>query len=100
MVILFQVLRGVFYFSTLLLGVFLVRWDIIFGVEIFKVLKEVVMPWYLILCGVMVGYLISMIWTGKIPWSGELLIKESILKKSFIIGVGVGLLLALSYIIF
>lgn len=48
----------------------------------------------------MVGYLVAMIWSGKMPWSGELLIKENILKKSFIIGVGVGLLLAFSYILF
>lgn len=100
MSILFQVLRGLFYFFTFLMGVLLVRGDIIFWTEIFKVIKEIFMPWYLIFCGIMVGYLIALLWQGKTPWSGDLVIKETIFKKSFIVGVGIGLVLAVCYILF
>lgn len=82
------------------MGGLLVRGDVIFWTEIFKVLKEVLMPGYLVFCGIMVGYLIAVIWQWKTPWSGELIIKESIFKKSFIIGIGVGLILAVCYVIF
>ncbi len=46
------------------------------------------------------GYLIALLWQGKTPGAGELVIKETIFKKSFIIGVGIGLVLAVCYIFF
>ena len=57
------------------------------------------MPGYLLLCGVMVGYLVSLIWAGKDTEDTAAGIKEQILKTSFIIGIVVGILLALGYII-
>lgn len=57
------------------------------------------MPAYLLLCGVMIGYLISLIWAGKDPEALATSIKEQILKKSFIIGIAVGMILAVGYII-
>lgn len=57
------------------------------------------MPGYLLLCGVMVGYLVSLIWAGKDTEDTAVSIKEQILKTSFIIGIVVGILLALGYII-
>jgi hypothetical protein len=48
----------------------------------------------------MVGYLIALLWQGKTPGSGDLVIKETIFKKSFIVGVGIGLVLAVCYILF
>lgn len=57
------------------------------------------MPAYLLLCGVMIGYLISLIWAGKDPEPLATSIKEQILKKSFIIGIAVGMILAVGYII-
>jgi hypothetical protein len=54
MAILFQVLRGGFYFLTLIMGVFLLRGEIIFGENTSKILMLILMPGYLLLCGVMV----------------------------------------------
>ena len=99
MVILFQVLRGGFYFLTLIMGVFLLRGEIIFGENTSKILMLILMPGYLLLCGVMVWYLISIIWAGKDTEDTALSVKEQILKTSFIIGIVVGILLALGYII-
>lgn len=98
MSILFQVLRWAFYFMTFLLGSFLLRGELLLGADIFSKVKIVFMPGYLLFCGVMVGYVIALIWSGKdtTAWADQL--KEEILKKSFIIGIVVGLILAMSYI--
>lgn len=99
MAILFQVLRGGFYFLTLIMWVFLLRWELIFGDNVAKMLMMFLMPGYLLLCGVMVWYLVSLIWAGKDTEDTVASIKEQILKTSFIIGIVVGILLALGYII-
>lgn len=85
---------------TLVMGIFLLRGEIIFGQSLFSVLKEVLMPGYLLLCGIMVGYLISVIWQGKAAQGRELSFQEASLRSSFLIGIGVGLLLALGYVFF
>lgn len=99
MAILFQVLRGGFYFFSLLMGIFLLRGDVIFGAEFAKILTMLLMPAYLLMCGVMIGHLISLVWAGKDSHDQASEIKEQILKTSFIIGIIVGMLLALGYII-
>lgn len=85
---------------TLVMGIFLLRGEIIFGQSLFSVLKEVLMPGYLLLCGIMVGYLISVIWQGKAAQGRKLSFQEASLRTSFLIGIGVGLLLALGYVFF
>lgn len=99
MIIFFQVLQGFFYFFTLVIWALLLRGEIMFGSEIFKVIKEVLMPGYLIFCGIMIGYIIAAIWKNKS--SGNTVpSQERIFKKSFIIGILMGLVLALSYTLF
>lgn len=46
----------------------------------------------------MVGYLISLIWAGKSIDAQMSDVKENILKKSFLIGIIVGLALAMLFI--
>lgn len=83
---------------TFILGAFLLRWELLLGGDVFPKIKIVFMPGYLLFCGVMVGYIIALIWSGKdISVSAEQL-KEEILKKCFIIGIVIGLILAMSYI--
>ena len=78
MAILFQILRRVFYFTTLIMGVFLIRWELFFGE-------------YLITT-------IALIWAGKSIDAQMSEVKENILKKSFLIGIIVGLALAMLFI--
>jgi len=59
---------------------------VIFGDNVAKMLMMFLMPGYLLLCGVMVGYLVSLIWAGKDTEDTAASIKEQILKTSFIIG--------------
>lgn len=61
-------------------------------------MKLILMPGYLVFCGIMIGYLIALIWAGKDSAALATQVKEQILKKSFIIGVVIGLILAMSYI--
>lgn len=58
------------------------------------------MPAYLILCGIMIWYLIAVIWKGRLPQSWEEYIKEKVFSKSFIFGIIIGLFLAFSYLFF
>jgi hypothetical protein len=58
----------------------------------------ILMPGYLLFCGCMVGYLISLIWAGKSIDAQMSDVKENILKKSFLIGIIVGLALAMLFI--
>lgn len=98
MAILFQILRRVFYFTTLIMGVFLIRWELFFGEYLFTTIGMILMPGYLLFCGCMVGYLISLIWAGKNIDAQMSEVKENILKKSFLIGIIVGLALAMLFI--
>ena len=98
MTILFQILRRVFYFTTLIMGVFLIRWELFFGEYLFTTIGMFLMPGYLLFCGCMVGYLISLIWAGKSIDAQMSEVKENILKKSFLIGIIVGLALAMLFI--
>lgn len=83
---------------TFVLGAFLLRGELLLGADIFSKVKIIFMPGYLLFCGVMVGYIIALIWSGKdISVSAEQ-VKEEILKKCFIIGIVIGLILAMSYI--
>ena len=57
------------------------------------------MPGYLVFCWLMIGNLIAVIRQGKNPSTYDLNIEQSILNKSFIIWVVIGIILALCYII-
>ena len=98
MAILFQILRRVFYFTTLIMGVFLIRWELFFWEYLFTTIGMILMPGYLLFCGCMVGHLISLIWAGKSIDAQMSEVKENILKKSFLIGIIVGLALAMLFI--
>ena len=98
MAILFQILRRVFYFTTLIMGVFLIRWELFFWEYLFTTIWMILMSGYLLFCGCMVGYLISLIWAGKSIDAQMSEVKENILKKSFLIGIIVGLALAMLFI--
>jgi hypothetical protein len=98
MAVLFQVLRWFFYCFTVIMGILLVRWDIILWEGAFWIVKEIAMPWYLVFCWLMIGNLIGIIWQWKNPSTYDLNLEQSILNKSFIIGVVIGIVLALCYI--
>ena len=81
------------------MGILLVRGDIILWEGGFNIVKELVMPWYLVFCWIMIGYLIAIVWQWKDPSTYDLSIQERILNKSFIIGIVIWIILALVYVL-
>ncbi len=81
------------------MGILLVRGDIILWEWAFNIVKEIVMPGYLVFCWIMIGYLIAIVWQGKNPASYDLTVQGKILNKSFIIGVVIWIVLALVYVL-
>jgi hypothetical protein len=94
--ILLEVLKGVFFFLSIVVGLFFLRWDTLIAKEYYVIVKQILMPWYLLFCWVMIGYIISRVWVW---YDDERDDKTKIFTKSFIIGISIGVVLALLYII-
>ncbi len=88
--IFFEILKWFFFFLTIIIGLFFLRWEILLSGNIYEIIKTFIMPWYLIFCGLMIGYLIANIQAKNND-------DTSIYTKSFIIGITIGLVLSLSY---
>lgn len=96
MSILFEVLKGVFFFLTVIIALFFLRGEVVIGVEYYETVKQILMPGYLLFCGMMLGYIIAQLRGGNKENIGE---KNQILVKSFMIGLGTGLFLAITYMV-
>jgi uncharacterized membrane protein len=90
MKIFFEILKWFFFFFTIIVGIFFLRWHILLSNHIHELIKTFIMPWYLIFCGLMIGYLIANIRSRNED-------STNIYTKSFIIGIIIGILLSLSY---
>jgi len=94
---LFKVLRWFFYFLTFVTGVVYLRGEFLFG-ENFELIKSILVPWYLVFCGLMMGYLIATFWVGREKYKEEI-DKERIATRSFLIGSICWIIFALTYIL-
>ncbi|MFZ2150856.1 MAG: hypothetical protein WAZ12_03960 [Candidatus Absconditicoccaceae bacterium] len=97
MYVFFEVIKGIFLFFTVMVGILFLRGNIILGENSFWIAKQVIMPGYLIFCGLIIGYLIAHIWIGN-DLDETNLLKNKIYVKSFIIGIILGIVLAITYI--
>lgn len=88
---LFQILRWFFYFFTVLVWLFFLRWDLFFSEWVYSILKTCIMPLYFILIWLIIWSLISQI---QDKWDSN----PQIYTKWFIIGIIIWLILALTYI--
>ncbi|MCF7834977.1 hypothetical protein K9M48_02885 [Candidatus Gracilibacteria bacterium] len=97
MYIFFEAIKGIFLLLTILIGVLFLRGNILLGEETFVLAKQIAMPGYMVFCGLIIGYLIAHIRIGNEleENSGE---KNKIYIKSFIIGIIIGFILAISYV--
>lgn len=91
---LFEVIKWFFFFLTVVVGLFLLRWSVIFGPEYFLLIKQLLMPGYLVFCGTMFGYIVVRIQLG---YEEDHPHKDKIYARSFIIGVVLGVALAILY---
>lgn len=96
MSVLFEILKVVFFFFTMLVGLFFVRWDIIIAAEYYQITKQFLMPAYLVFCGIMFGYILFRV---TLWYDEENPNKHKIQIRSYIIGISVGVILAVLYIL-
>jgi len=94
---LFKVLRWFFYFLTIVTWVVYVRGEVLFEGN-FELIKSILIPWYLVFCGLMMWYLIATFWVGREKYKEEIN-KERIATRSFLIGSILWIAFALIYIL-
>ncbi len=86
----FEILKWFFFFLTIIVALFFLRWEILFSNNIYEIVKSFIMPWYLIFCGLMIWYLIAHIRSKEDD-------SKTVYTKSFIAGIAIGIILSLSY---
>lgn len=97
MKIFFEAIKWIFFFLSIAVGIFFLRWDILFNADSYEIIKQVIMPWYLLFTGIIIGYIIYQFKDNKktIFESSE----NKRLIKTFLVGTGIGIILAILYII-
>jgi hypothetical protein len=95
--IFFKILRGFFLFLTIIVGIVYLRGGVLFSPQNFTLIKTILVPGYLIFCGLIIGYLIATLWAGRSSYE-DFDDKEKIAIKSFIIGIVAGIILAILYL--
>ena len=94
---LFKVLRWFFYFLTIVTWVVYMRGEVLFEWN-FELIKSIIVPWYLVFCGLMLWYLIATFRVGREKYKEDIN-KERIATRSFLIGSICWLAFALTYIL-
>lgn len=94
---LFKVLRWFFYFLTIVAGVVYMRGEVLFEWN-YELIKSIVVPWYLVFCGLMLWYLVATFWVGREKYKEEI-DKERIATRSFLIWSVFWIIFALIYIL-
>jgi len=94
---LFKVLRWFFYFLTIVTGIVYMRGEVLFEWN-YELIKSIVIPGYLVFCGLMLGYLIATFWVGNEKYDNEI-DKERIATRSFLIWSIFWIVFALIYIL-
>ena len=94
MVIFFEVIKGIFFFLSVLVWLVVLRWDILFSVSVFEMIKLILIPWYLIFCGLMIGYLGVYVFGIN---HDE--ISHKFYVRSFVVGLLIGFIFAVLYVL-
>lgn len=97
MIILYEIIKIVFLLLTVLIAIFFLRGNYILPDQTFSFVGEILLPLYLLLCGVMVGYIVAQVMLAK---GDETTLPSRIYVKSFTIGIIIGIISALLYIFF
>ena len=94
---LFKVLRWFFYFLTIITGIVYLRGEVLFDGN-YELIKSIVVPGYLVFCGLMLWYLIATFRVGNERYREEI-DKERIATRSFLIWSILWIIFALIYIL-
>lgn len=91
---LFEIIKWIFFFLTIVVGLFLLRGSVIFGPEYLLLIKQMLMPGYLVFCWTMFGYIVARI---QLWYEEDHPHKNRIYVRSFIFGIILWILLAVIY---
>ncbi len=95
MKILFELIKWFFLFMSISIGIFFARGKILFSPKSFTLIKQFLVPGYLIFCWLMIGYLFTLLYDN----TDDIEQLYKIYVKFFIVGLIIGLVLAIAYII-
>lgn len=91
-----EVCKGIFFFLTMVVGLIFLRWENIMNENTLVVVKDILMPWYMIFSGIMLWYLL---WHIQLWYEEDKTQSTKIYTKFFLIGISIGILLGIVYII-
>ena len=74
------------------------RGEVLFDERGFELIKSILIPGYLVFCGLMLWYLIATFWVGREKYKEEIN-RERIATRSFLIGSICWIVFALIYIL-
>lgn len=94
MVIFYEIIKIIFLIFTILVGLFYAKWDAVFDTKSYQTTQQIMMPWYLILCGVMVGYFIWAVRLSRYDDQTKEIKQNQILSTSLILGLVLGIALS------
>lgn len=97
MVIFYEIMKILFLLLTILIAIFFLRGNYILPDVTFVFWQKVLLPFYLVLAGVMLGYIISQIMVARGEEEGSL---SRTYVRGFTIGLVIGLTGAFLYIFF
>jgi len=89
----FEVMKGFFFFATICVGIIFLRGELIRWTQTYAMVKSMIVPGYLVFCGVIIGYIIAHM-TNTRPED-----ENKTYVVAFIIWISIGIILALSYIL-
>lgn len=89
----YEVMKWFFFFATIAIGAVFLRGELIWWTEQYLYIKSMIIPGYLVFCGIIIGYIIAHMIQTK---DGQ---EQKTYVISFIIGTSIGIALALSYIL-
>lgn len=97
MVTVFEILKWFFFLFSVLIWLFFLRGTYIFSDSTFTLLWELLLPWYLLLTGIIIGYIIwnFLIIKNDIKWENEI---NKVYIKSLIIWLIIWIFLSAAFI--
>lgn len=90
----YAIVKILYYIVTICVGVFFLRWELLFD-EYYATILLYMIPWYLVLCGIMFGYVVAKLWMLNVDDPQK---HNWILFKTFVLGVLLWVGLSLSYV--
>jgi formate hydrogenlyase subunit 4 len=96
MVIFYEVIKWFFFMMTIVLALFLAKWTSIFPADVATQLQQILLPGYLLFCGIILGYVIAIFQVEPARHTPSQ--QHRIYKQGFLIGCLVGVAFALVYI--